>query len=225
MQHVPDVVARATILVLEMTPKAVHALKRYLQAISWDDWPAHIRPNFRDWMKDILAKIFQTRTGGIMLVDLLIINRGSWLRKQGCALALSAHAGHSTQQYLNCVIVLLATLDETDRQESLVTVCKHLSRGDAHVQLHFSDKTQGEKDRSHREYQAWRDAICKRIEYTSGLLNLGSDALAVPATEVDRCLKGLLKGTTVITRDTLLLIKKRLTNSALDIHFSKDDLQ
>ncbi|KAI8574929.1 hypothetical protein K450DRAFT_276068 [Umbelopsis ramanniana AG] len=208
MQHVPDVVARATILVLDIPPKAVHALKRYLQAISWTDWPDHIRPNFRDWMKDILAKIFETRTGGIVLVDLLMINHGHWLRKQGCALALSADTGHSTQQYLSCVIVLLATLGETDRQESLAIVRKHLSRGDAHVQLHFSDKTQVEKDRSHREYQAWRDAICMGIGYTSGRLNLGSDALAVPATEVDRCLNGLLKDTTVTTRDTLLLIEK-----------------
>ncbi|KAI8575344.1 hypothetical protein K450DRAFT_275734 [Umbelopsis ramanniana AG] len=193
---------------IDKTPKAVHALVRYCQATTWTDWPDHIRANSRDWMKDILARVFDTRTGGVVPGDLFIIDHSHWGRKHGCALALSAHAGNSTKQYLNCVIVLLAALRETDRQEYLAIVREHLKHGDVHVERHFSDKPPAERDQAHREYTAWRDALCDGVLHASGLLHLGSHARAVPTKDVKRCLRGLLCGTSVETKDTLLLIKK-----------------
>ncbi|KAI8576374.1 hypothetical protein K450DRAFT_274833 [Umbelopsis ramanniana AG] len=208
MDHELGELAQLAIMALDRVPKAVHALKRYCQATTWTDWPDHIRANSRDWMKDILARVFETSTGGVVPVDLFIIDHRHWGRKHGCALALSAHAGNSTKQYLNCVIVLLAALRETDRQEYLAIVRDHLKRGDAHVERHFSDKPPAKRDQAHREYIAWRDALCDGVLRASGLLHLGSHGRAVPTKDVKRCLKGLLCGTSVETKDTLLLIKK-----------------
>ncbi|KAI9288995.1 hypothetical protein BC943DRAFT_315751 [Umbelopsis sp. AD052] len=208
MEHTSGAISQAIILILNKAPEILHGLKRYYQATMWTDWPDHIRANTRDWIKDILARVFERTKGNAVPGDLLKIDSSQWGRKQGCALILSAHAGNSTKQYLTCAIVLLATLSEIHRCERIDIIRNHLDNGMEHVDRHFSDKTQAQRNRARREYAAWCDALCDGIVHASGLLKLNNCARAVPATEVDRCLKRLLKSTTVATKDTLLLIEE-----------------
>jgi hypothetical protein len=207
MENAVGGIAQLAKELLERGPKVVHAVKRHCQAIMWTDWPDHIRAISRDWMKDILARVFKTRIGDAVPGNLCKIDRSHWVRKQGCALALSTHAGDSTEQYLNCVIVLLAILCETDRHDSLAIVRQQLALGYPHVDNYFLDKKQPEKDQAHREYGAWLDALCEEILHASGLLQLDRVALGIPATEVNHCLMRLLCDTTVRTTDTLMLIE------------------
>lgn len=192
---------------LERGPKVIHSVKRHCQAIMWIDWPEHIRAISRDWMKDILARVFKTRIGGVVPGNLCKIDRIYWIRKQCCALALSAHAGDSAEQYLSCVIVLLAILYEADRQDSLSIVRQQLALGYPHVDHYFLGKEQPEIERANREYTAWLDALCDDILHASGLLKMDRVALGIPATEVNNCLMRLLSDTIVRTDDTLLLIE------------------
>ncbi|KAI9288996.1 hypothetical protein BC943DRAFT_315753 [Umbelopsis sp. AD052] len=208
MEHTSGAISQAIILILNKAPEILHGLKRYYQATMWTDWPDHIRANTRDWIKDILARVFERTKGNAVPGDLLKIDSSQWGRKQGCALILSAHAGNSTKQYLTCAIVLLATLPRSHRGERLNIIRNHLDNGMDHVDRHFLDKSQAQRNRARREYAAWRDALCDGILHASGLLNLNRYARAVPATEVDRCLKRLLQGNTFKTNATHLLIEK-----------------
>ncbi|KAI8576375.1 hypothetical protein K450DRAFT_274834 [Umbelopsis ramanniana AG] len=208
MEHAPGVIAQAIILILDRVPKAIHSLKRFCQATTWTDWPDHIRANIRDWVKDILARVFETTEGNVVPGLLLRTDGNQWGRRQGCALTLSAHAGHSTEQYLTCVIVLLATLPQAQRSMRLDRIRNHLDHGIVHVQRQFSDQPRAERNRARREYAIWRDALCEGILRASGQLNLGNNALTVPVPEVDDCLRGLLNGTTVMTEDTFRLINE-----------------
>ncbi|KAG2180538.1 hypothetical protein INT44_003542 [Umbelopsis vinacea] len=193
MEHTSGVISQAIMLVLNKASETLHGLKRYYQATMWTDWPDHIRANTRDWLKDILARVFERTKGNAVPGDLLKIDSSQWGRKQ------------AVPKLRDCAI---GTLPEIHRCERIDIIRNHLDNGMEHVDRHFSDKTQAQRNRARREYAAWCDALCDGIAHASGLLKLNNYARAVPATEVDRCLKRLLKGTTVATKDTHLLIEK-----------------
>ncbi|KAH8554033.1 hypothetical protein BGW37DRAFT_241397 [Umbelopsis sp. PMI_123] len=192
--------------ILEKGPHLGHTVKRQMQAKMWADWPEHIRAESRDWIKDIISSVLHSRIGDVVPGKLYNIDRTHSLRKQGCALALTAHAGESAEQYLNCVIVLLSILSQNERHGSLDMVRRQLEGGYSHVDRYFSDKKPAEQFQGRREYAIWLDALCQEILQAAGLLHLDRYNLDIEPTEVTNCLMGLLSGDIVRTETTIVLI-------------------